>query len=178
MFVLYSTVIQLHLPSPTEHPRGKVLRCIKGPHSSVKQNEMLDAEELLKLILVPTTIRQGFGITQLLVIESTLQGTLPGSIQTQGKITFIQLIKFHIASPREQRKWKGDRVMDYDPGQGGVGPGLCDSQRSRERQSPERSLCTSPLPREIQGNRPSDFSHMKNGAISWKCIFKMCGMLC
>lgn len=64
----------------------------------MKQDEILAAEELLQLILVPTTIRQEFGITQLLVIESTLQGTLPGSIQTGGKITFIQLIKFHIAS--------------------------------------------------------------------------------
>lgn len=109
---------------------------MKGPHSSGNQNEMQAAEELLKLILVPATIRHGFGITQLLVIESTLQGTLPGSIQTQGKITFIQLIKFHIASPWEQRKWKGDRVMDYDPGQGRAGSGLCDSQHSQERQKP------------------------------------------
>lgn len=136
VLVLYSTDIQLHLPSPSEHPRGKVLRCIEEPHSSVKLNEMLAAEELLKLILVPATIRQGFGITQLLVIESTLQGTLPRSIQTQGKITFIQLIKFHIASPQEQRKWKEDRVMGYDPRQGGVGPSLCDSHRSQERQKP------------------------------------------
>ena len=66
----------------------------------MKQNEILAAEELLKHILEPTTIRQEFGITQLLVIESTLRGTLPGPVQTGGEITFIQLIKFHIASPR------------------------------------------------------------------------------
>ena len=44
-------------------PGRKVLRCIKGLHSSVKQDEILAAEELLKLILVPTTVRQEFGVT-------------------------------------------------------------------------------------------------------------------
>lgn len=44
-------------------PGWKVLRCIKGLHSSMKQDEILAAEELLKLILVPTTVRQEFGIT-------------------------------------------------------------------------------------------------------------------
>lgn len=41
----------------------KVLRCIKGLHSSGKWEEILAAQELLRLTLVPTAGRQGLGIT-------------------------------------------------------------------------------------------------------------------
>lgn len=86
LFVLSSADTQLPCLFPHAGlSRVKALRCIKGLHRSVKQDAILTAEELLKLILVPTTIRREFGITQLLVIESTLQGTLPGSIQTGEK---------------------------------------------------------------------------------------------
>lgn len=74
--------------------------------------------------------------------------------------------------------------MNYDLRPRGVIHGLCNSRTWQEREKPRADLYffhplyTSLLPREARGNRPSDFSHMKTVAISWKCIFKKCGILC
>lgn len=80
-----STIIHSHSGawSPTPLPMAPEpgsTKTWKRTSQQWEEDEILATDELLKLILVPTTVRQEFGLTWLLVIESTLQGPLPGPI--------------------------------------------------------------------------------------------------